>query len=136
MLVHLMHSDFLDTATGQIITVAANVAAPAQAYTVPPPVVPPVEKTERKNKAKTGRTSKKVKAWRLAILNRDKYTCQACGAVSDLQVHHHARFANIDISAHDFLFNGVTLCVNCHCNEHPELSEGGKRGLRKFATNR
>lgn len=51
------------------------------------------------------------------ILERDNYTCQRCGATSNLQVHHREYLANKkawEYPNEDL----ITLCVNCHENEH------------------
>lgn len=51
------------------------------------------------------------------ILERDKYTCQRCGATSNLQVHHKEYLVNKkawEYPNEDL----ITLCVNCHENEH------------------
>lgn len=55
------------------------------------------------------------------ILERDNYTCQRCGATSNLQVHHKEYLANKkawEYSNEDL----ITLCVNCHENEHNIIS--------------
>lgn len=51
--------------------------------------------------------------WRCAVLKRDNWTCQCCGSVKRLEVHHIENFSdnkrkrfNID--------NGITLCFYCH----------------------
>lgn len=65
------------------------------------------------------RRTTEYKAWRDAVYDRDKYTCQHCGDSSggNLQAHHVKAFAdypelrfNVD--------NGVTLCRDCHERVH------------------
>ncbi len=60
--------------------------------------------------------------WRLAVYERDKYTCVSCGDKRghNLQAHHIMPFSKypdlrLEIS------NGVTLCKKCHAKLHPEL---------------
>ena len=60
--------------------------------------------------------------WRLAVYEKDKYTCVACGDKRghNLQAHHIMSFAKypdlrLEIS------NGVTLCKKCHAKLHPDL---------------
>jgi len=60
-----------------------------------------------------------LKNWRLKVFQRDKFTCQICGAKSKknnpvkLNAHHIKRWSsNLDLR-YD-INNGVTLCENCH----------------------
>lgn len=83
------------------------------------------------------RTSKQYANWRQKIFERDKFTCQKCGRIGgDIHAHHKKRFSVIlddikqtfpllsvvDIAANypDLwdVENGITLCENCHKNEH------------------
>jgi hypothetical protein len=56
--------------------------------------------------------------WRLAVLERDLYTCQECGKTGcKLCIHHIKSYKNypelrIDIN------NGITFCENCHKRQH------------------
>lgn len=121
MIIHLIGNDFLDTDTGIIETRDREIQTEEK----------PAKKV-RKNQAKKGRSSLKVAAWRKAVLKRDKNTCQGCGAKEGLQVHHHARFSEIDSSAHDFIFNGITVCFECHAKLHPEMPEGFRNKFNKY----
>jgi len=72
--------------------------------------------------------------WRSAVFHRDEYTCQDCGDNSggNLEAHHSSwSFADIvevyNITSVDEartcvalwdIFNGVTLCKNCHIERH------------------
>lgn len=122
-IVHLMGNDFYDTASNMYLF-----------GVVKEKTVTPIIKKIRKNRAVRGRGYKSVNMWRLAVLKRDNYTCQSCGKRDDLQVHHQVHFKDISISAHEFIFNGITLCAGCHGDKHPELPQGVKRGLYKFTT--
>jgi 5-methylcytosine-specific restriction endonuclease McrA len=49
------------------------------------------------------------------VLRRDGWRCQACGAMSNLEVHH------LEFRSHsgeDCEENLVTLCVTCHARTH------------------
>jgi len=56
---------------------------------------------------------------RLAILRRDGWRCQFCGAMTNLEVHHQ-RFRSH--SGEDTEENLITLCNHCHSRRH-ETSE-------------
>lgn len=83
------------------------------------------------------RDSQAYKVWRKAVLKRDKYTCQKCGATGcKMHAHHKKRFAVIladlqqnfpllklrDMAEqHPHLWdvaNGETLCGPCHYTIH------------------
>ena len=61
------------------------------------------------------------KLWRESVFERDNWTCQKCGTVGGkLHPHHIKGFAEYP----DMRFvvsNGITLCVQCHAQEHPTL---------------
>ncbi len=52
---------------------------------------------------------------RQQILRRDGWRCQACGAMSNLEVHH-KQFRSQ--SGHDSEENLITLCAGCHGHLH------------------
>jgi 5-methylcytosine-specific restriction endonuclease McrA len=60
------------------------------------------------------RTSKEYKDWRVAVFERDNYTCQDCGSRGvELHADHikpFAYFAELRL----VIENGKTLCVPCH----------------------
>ena len=60
------------------------------------------------------RNSKEYAVWRLSVFERDKFTCQGCGAKGgDLHAHHILAFSQFP--AHRFdINNGLTLCPTCH----------------------
>jgi 5-methylcytosine-specific restriction endonuclease McrA len=49
------------------------------------------------------------------VLRRDSWRCQACGAMSNLEVHHR-RFRSH--WGDDSEANLITLCTVCHAREH------------------
>ena len=66
------------------------------------------------------RNSKEAREWKQAVLSRDEYTCQKCGAVEGLHVHHIKPFSKFS----DLRFevnNGITLCERCHYEVHSKI---------------
>ena len=73
------------------------------------------------------RRLKKYHNWRLQVLIRDKFTCQRCKSIHNLEVHHIQSFINI-LKEHKIktrrealkckplwsIKNGLTLCHKCH----------------------
>ena len=54
------------------------------------------------------------KNWRTNVYERDKYTCQCCGAVGNkLNAHHVYPFSCYEDLRYD-VDNGITLCTECH----------------------
>jgi len=61
------------------------------------------------------RTSSDYDIWRKAVYERDNYSCRGCGVNNDrLEAHHILPFAEFKHLRFD-IFNGITLCENCHC---------------------
>jgi len=52
---------------------------------------------------------------RLQVLKRDKWNCQDCGALRDLEVHHIKPRSQL---GDDREGNLITLCSNCHRQRH------------------
>jgi 5-methylcytosine-specific restriction endonuclease McrA len=52
---------------------------------------------------------------RQQILRRDGWSCQSCGSLSNLEVHH-KKFRSH--SGHDSEENLITLCSTCHASVH------------------
>lgn len=50
---------------------------------------------------------------RQKVLERDKYTCQICGSVSDTKLHIHHILKRVE-GGTDHLDNLLTVCVGCH----------------------
>ena len=66
------------------------------------------------------RASDKYKIWRLGVFERDKYTCQECGACGVyLHAHHKKPFAIYPKLRFD-IKNGETLCKKCHAKKPKE----------------
>ena len=59
--------------------------------------------------------SKKYEQLRQAILRRDGWTCQICGARSQLEIHHQRFRSQSGKDAED---NLITLCHDCHSELH------------------
>jgi endogenous inhibitor of DNA gyrase (YacG/DUF329 family) len=69
---------------------------------------------KRKNNGQTqGRRSPEDRAWKKAILKRDKYTCQLCGSNKNLEAHHVKSIQEFPELRHD-ISNGQCLCHDCH----------------------
>lgn len=68
---------------------------------------------------KTIRKSFQYMDWRNAVYARDNYTCQKCGddKGGNLNAHHIKPFAIYEELRFD-ISNGITLCENCHDEEH------------------
>lgn len=62
-----------------------------------------------------GRYSKRYKKWRIAVLERDNFTCTCCGLVKDedLEVHHIESFSKNE-NLRTEISNGMTMCKWCH----------------------
>jgi len=59
------------------------------------------------------------------VLERDGWRCQKCGSLENLRVHHKIKRSQ---QGNDALENLVTLCADCHLQEHGQLCfEAGAR---------
>lgn len=67
------------------------------------------------------RATKNYELWRKTIFERDKYTCQSCGAKGQIEAHHIKEWAKYPMLRYD-LDNGITLCKNCHKKTHGKRS--------------
>ena len=68
------------------------------------------------------RNDEMTREWRDVVLRRDRYTCQKCESKEDLHAHHIKDWATHPESRLD-IANGVTLCVRCHAESHPEIKD-------------
>lgn len=59
---------------------------------------------------------------RTSCLQRDSYTCQACGGTTELQVHHWTPYR---FCFDNSLDNLVTLCRGCHQDLHKDYKKEG-----------
>ena len=67
---------------------------------------------------KRNRSTKKYRAWRKAIFERDDYTCQVCRKRGGkLEAHHIEPWAVCMKKRYD-VSNGITLCKDCHKQIH------------------
>lgn len=68
------------------------------------------------------RESAEYAEWRNSVFSRDNWICQDCGMRgATLHAHHVFEFAQFEEHRFD-VWNGVTLCVDCHINYHPKLA--------------
>lgn len=73
-----------------------------------------------KTKKSKAKDTAKYKAFRIEVLNRDLFTCVSCGEVGGyLEVHHLMPKKEYPDLIYD-IDNGVTLCLECHFDSHPE----------------
>lgn len=65
------------------------------------------------------RCTREYKLWRMAVYERDKFTCQKCGDArgGNLYAHHIMSFAKFPKLRFE-ISNGLTLCHLCHELEH------------------
>ena len=68
---------------------------------------------------------------RVVVLNRDNNTCQQCGGVDNLHVHHMIPRA---FGGNDNPSNLITLCSGCHAAKHPYLQASlARRVIERWA---
>ena len=60
------------------------------------------------------------KKWSRDVKKRDNYRCSECGKSENLNSHHIEEWAK-NTELRFSTDNGVTLCVDCHCNKHTNL---------------
>lgn len=71
-----------------------------------------------KPETKTIRDSQEGKEWRAAVFERDGYTCRCCNRVGhELTAHHIKPFSKYPWLRFE-VFNGITLCDDCHKEVH------------------
>lgn len=91
-----------------------------------------VELARREREA--GRRGIRYYKWRRAVLERDSYACQDCGAKGtkrSLHAHHKlwwSKFPSLRFSRD----NGKTLCFDCHVRIHPWLNWKRYKQLMKM----
>jgi len=67
------------------------------------------------------------KEWRIAVFERDDYTCQVCGITGVYITSHHVKsWAKYPELRHE-VSNGVTLCEICHSKTDNYKGRGNKR---------
>lgn len=78
------------------------------------------ENRELRRGTRLGERSTKIyHLWRMAVLERDNYTCQeqTCRVKENLIVHHMKSYKDYPSKRVDF-DNGITLCRQCHKDTH------------------
>jgi 5-methylcytosine-specific restriction endonuclease McrA len=76
----------------------------------------------RKTEYRNIRNSFEYRDWRKFVFNRDNRTCQDCGEKSG-NMHAHHVFPFSEFPEHRFeVWNGVTLCSDCHAKIHPFMA--------------
>lgn len=64
------------------------------------------------------RNSNDYKLWRLAVYERDNYTCQECGERGGKLNAHHIKSWRKHPDLRFTVSNGITLCESCHKKKH------------------
>lgn len=64
------------------------------------------------------RNSKDYKLWRLAVYERDDFTCQECGNRGARLNAHHIKSWRKHPDLRFTISNGITLCESCHKKKH------------------
>lgn len=75
------------------------------------------------------RNSRELREWKIKCLERDNHSCQNCGSIEYLHVHHIKPFYKYK-ELRSVLENGVTLCLKCHYELHSKLSRGKNRNSK------
>ena len=82
------------------------------------------------------RNMRQYETWRTNVIERDDYVCQHCGEINNLDVHHLVELNKL-IRKYEIktteqaenckelwnIRNGLTLCIHCHAEEHPDLRD-------------
>lgn len=74
-----------------------------------------------------GRFYPEYKTWRIAVFERDNYTCQCCGKRGRKLAAHHLESYRDNPELRTVLENGITLCAedkDCHGNFHHQYGKG------------
>lgn len=71
---------------------------------------------------KVARNSKEVRQFRESVKERDS-VCQCCGNSEELVAHHILPFNQYNFLGAE-LYNGITLCKNCHKRYHSQFGYG------------
>lgn len=86
--------------------------------TIIPEIAKKIWKTKPLTEAQIARKDKKYIPWRMAVLERDYFTCQKCKQyLNKLEAHHIYNFSD-HIHLRYEVENGITLCEKCHNNFH------------------
>jgi len=93
------------------------------------------KKTHKSTVNQLRRKSREYKEWGKAVFARDNYTCQLCGDRGAkgrrliIHAHHIKMFSKYPDLAYK-IDNGITLCVPCHRQQHPNIKCIGIKKLR------
>lgn len=73
------------------------------------------------------RNSGDYSTWRDTVFARDNWACQDCGDNKGGNLHAHHIFPFSEFEEHRFaIWNGTTLCTDCHQKCHPNIPISGK----------
>lgn len=77
---------------------------------------------------RTGYYSTQYKEWRVAVFQRDIYTCQYCGQVGGYLTAHHIKGQAAFPELRFDVTNGLTLCEACHAKTDNYKGRACKKG--------
>ena len=77
------------------------------------------------------RTSSEYRMWRYKVLERDNFTCQMCGAKTELEAHHIKEFSKYPEKIFE-INNGVTLCHSCHIKTDSYLWKSAPKPTKRI----
>ena len=80
--------------------------------------------------AKSFRTTKEYRHWKVAVIKRDK-VCVICKTREHRQAHHMNSASYFPDEVY-LLSNGVTLCHNCHTNFHTNFKRSFRTKCTKY----
>jgi len=100
----------------------------------------PVPKKSSKNRS-NGKYTENYRAWRLAVLEMDDFTCQKCNTGygydhANLQAHHIINYSrNEDLRLDPD--NGISFCIKCHKRFHQiyGIFNNNREQVEDFITN-
>ena len=66
------------------------------------------------------RSDRRMRIWRKEVFDRDNHQCVECGSKKNIVAHHILHWS-VDPVNRANTDNGITLCADCHKEEHPEV---------------
>lgn len=84
-------------------------------------------RSENYDEIRNLRSSSNNKKWRLDVFKRDNFTCKKCNIKKSGYLNaHHIIPVSRDLSLMFDVSNGITLCVECHKEEHAKIRSAAK----------
>lgn len=79
------------------------------------------------------RETPEYKTWRIAVLERDEYTCQHCRKTGGILHAHHIKTFKMNPESRYEINNGITLCKQCHEDLHIANVDRANKKLKDIA---